>query len=293
MDEPAEIQVVTTPIQHWVYALPGAHLEGLRSAGAPSLQELATGPDDHHHGLAGDDPLAWRAWVLYGSPDHALQDLCGQDDDHAIAAWREQLLLAAKVKRRWRDRLVLINLDTHTVDGHQPSPLDVLHQHLPELEVQERLNRRSQAAHGSNQLATLAALALLQSDPALLQSYLDLENWADFPASMELRSRWRTSPSHQLLLGAMRSVARLESAASQNNVEIDSLVADGLRVQRECEWLQHNVEQLEAELEHYVAEHLSLSSITRRLEEQLLRARRLIQSFSRPAVGGPPSLELR
>lgn len=292
-DGRAEFQVVSSPIHHWVYALPGTHLHGLRSAGSPSLEALATMPDDHGYGLAGDDAASWRGWVLYGPPDQALQELCAQSDDHAIATWAEQLLLASRVKRRWRDRLVLINLEGQDGAGDQPSALEDLQQALPELELEERLKRRSNPAAGTNPITTLAALALLQSDAALLQAYLDLETWADVPAAPEQCSSWRIKPSHSLLLQALRSVHQLERTTAQNKAELEVLMAERQRVQRERACLQHTVEQLEAELEHYVAEHLSLNTITRRLEEQLLRARRWIQASQETAAVKPPAPQLR
>lgn len=283
---------MTSPIHHWIYALPGTHLGGLRSAGAPSLDALATMPDDHRYGLAGDEPGAWRAWVLYGSPDQALLELCGQQHD-TIAAWGEQLLLAAQLKRRWRDQLVLINLDGCPADQQQPSALALLQQEVPELELAERLKRRSRRTQRASDVTTLAALALMQSDPALLQAYLDLENWADLPGAPEHRASWRTKPSHSFILQALGCMTQLERSTEQTKTSIDELMSERRRSQQERALLQHTVEQLEAELEHYVAEHLSLNTITRRLEEQLLRARRLIQSSSDLVINRRMTAELQ
>lgn len=265
-------------MNHWIYALPGTHLQGLRSAGAPSLERLATQRRD----MDTQNPEDWRGWILYGSPDQALRELCSSRDERnnneAIQRWSQQMVLASQAKRDWRDRLMLIHLDPGASNSARSTALKQLQQALPELELQARLKRYSQPQSIADDLASLAALCLMQSDPSVLQAYLDLESWADQPSQQQRSGFWRSSPSHNLIMNALSQASRLESLANQSESLIAKLQADIRRSQVERKQLHHNLEQLESELEHYVAEHLSLNDITARLEEQLLRARRLIST---------------
>lgn len=266
----------------WIYTLPGTHLEGLRSAGAPALEELAALADDHRYGLLGEESSHWRCWILYGPPHQALSELCHPLDERyqtqALARWTQQLMLAAQVKRRWRQRVMLMNL-AGQVSGSEPSAaLTALERELPELELRARLERSSAGASLPDGLTQMAALCLMQSDPALLQAYLDLEHWADHPSTTEDQAFWRTPPSHTFILKALSTAGQWESSAAQGKAKIDELTRELQLLKDERKLTNQSIVQLEAELEHYVHEHINLNAITSQLEAQLLRARQFIQS---------------
>ncbi|MFM7547611.1 MAG: hypothetical protein ACKO8I_01805 [Cyanobacteriota bacterium] len=266
------------PTNHWIYALPGTHLGGLRSAGAPALDALASLTGDHRDPLADEESALWRGWILYGPPDQALAELCRVSDQQpqgeALATWRDQLTVAAQVKRRWRDQVTLVHLDDVNASGDPSFAMAYLKRELPELELEARLQRPA-GGQLPDELTRMAALSLMQGDPGLLQAYLDLENWADHPSPPGQRALWRTAPSHALILTALATASVRGQAVGRDQRRINELTADLRRLRDEQLLLHHTVQQLEAELEHYVSEHLALNAIASQVEDQLLRARRL------------------
>jgi hypothetical protein len=266
-------------MNHWIISLPGTHLQGLRSAGAPSLESLA----GQGFGNGGDlEPDDWRGWILYGPPDQALleQSLSGDQASRgqSLRRWSQQMVLATQAKRAWRHRLMLIHLYPGCAGVDPSAAVLELEQALPELELQARLRRQAHQCAIPSDLTTMAAICLLQADSALLQAYIDLEAWADQPSQDDTPSRWSTKPSHDLILNALSAGRILGSSADQAELSIARLTNDLRRCEQERSHFQHTLEQLESELEHYVAEHLDLNETTSRLESQLLRARRLIQA---------------
>lgn len=266
-------------MNHWIISLPGTHLHALRSAGAPSLESLA----GQGFGTGGDqEPDDWRGWILYGPPDQALleQSLIGEGANRAgsIRDWNQQMLLAAQAKRAWRHRLMLIHLNPGCGGADPSAAVLELEQALPELELQARLRRQSHRRGIPSDFTTMAAICLMQAEPALLQAYLDLEACADQPSQDESPNRWSSMPSPGLILKALSACRMLENSADQAQGSIARLTNELRRCEHERFHIQHTLEQLESELEHYVAEHLQLNETTSRLELQLLRARRLIQA---------------
>lgn len=263
-------------MNHWIVALPGTHLQGLRSAGAPTLEALASTDKTDL------DTDEWRGWILYGPPDQALLELSLLSDEHSrlesLQRWSQHMVLAAQAKREWRHRLTLIHIHPDCRSEAPSAGLLNLQQALPELELQVRLERQTRQHPVPVELTTMAARCLMQSDPALLQAYLDLEAWADEPSQAPLAKEWRTAPSHGLILQTLSAALQSEKTTDQAQKTVTKLTQTLRRGQQERSQLQHTLEQLESELEHYMAEHLALNATTRRLEEQLLRARQLIKS---------------
>jgi len=106
LSPPGSLSQASAQQAFWIYALPGSRLGLTRSAGAPSLASLLE---------ARDEPLAHRVWIFYGSPDDALLDLAGEACSQegacqCLSAWQEAMHRAVQAKRRWRERLQLINL---------------------------------------------------------------------------------------------------------------------------------------------------------------------------------------
>lgn len=306
------LQPAPIPAGRWIYALPGTHLGGLCSAGAPDLELLAAQePWEHagrgHEAVATEsagwgEQAGWRAWILYGTPDQALAELLAANPDeldrgeldrgeldqnaqgqlepgeghrgHAASLrhWRRQMELATQAKRRWREQLQLIHLGQDSL-----ATATELERELPELELGARQRRSATAGRVPAALLQLAAFSLLQADAELLKTYLDLEGWADQPSPPEQRQRWRSQPVPGLILSLLQEVGEQQQRLEAVECRMAALERQQRRDRAERQRLSRTIEQLEHELEHYVSEHLQLDGLVNRVEEQLLRARRLLE----------------
>lgn len=283
------LQPAPIPAGRWIYALPGTHLGGLCSAGAPDLELLAAHEPREQAG--------WRAWILYGTPDQALAELLAADpgeldqgeldqneqgqvepgEGHrghtaSLRHWRRQMELATQAKRRWREQLQLIHLGQDSL-----ATATELERELPELELGARQRRSATAGRVPAALLQLAASSLLQADAELLKTYLDLEGWADQPSPPEQRQSWRSQPVPGLILSLLQEVGEQQERLEAVECRMAALERQQRRDRAERQRLSRTIEQLEHELEHYVSEHLQLDSVVNRVEEQLLRARRLLE----------------
>ena len=253
----------------WLYGLPGSGLWGMRSAGAP---ELATLPK----AVSSDQP--WRAWIFYGPPDRALAELSASRPTGEAASllhWQQQMEQAVKAKRHGRQQVRLLNLARATPELEQQ-----LQRELPELELTVHRQRLAERSTLPEELLQVAARFLLQGHPGLLNAYLDLESWADHPSSGQERERWRQSLDPELMLQMLRHLEAEQGSARARERAMVELEQDRRAERDNGERLEREVEQLERELEFYVAEHLQLRPLVQRLEEQLLRARRCLEDQS-------------
>ena len=260
----------------WIYGLPGSGLWGMRSAGAPELAQLSAG-------VATDQP--WSAWIFYGPPDQALAELSTADVGAAegdLASWKQQMELAVRAKRHGRECLRLLNLGSTT-----SAVEDDLRRALPELELGVHRQRLADRIALPKALIEVTAHCLLQSHPGLLNAYLDLESWADHSGPSDERKRWRDPLDPELLLQVLRQL----QAEQGNTRERDQQLAQLERARRgeldSIERLERDVQQLEQELETYTAEHLQLAELVSGLEDQLQRARWLLEERA-VAQGGLP-----
>lgn len=260
----------------WVYGLPGSRLGLQRSAGAAPLELLARG---------GDAEAAPPAWIFYGPPDEALLELAEAADApdagrDALATWQEAMALAVQAKRRWRERLQLVNLGCPT-----PELATLLQRELPELEQDVR-RRRAGGVQPPEQVLRATTQALLQLSPALLNGYLDLESWADRHGREPDGSRWRQALDGGQLLRALRHWDEHHGALGERQSRLEELERQRRRDLEEREQLLAALQQLEHELDHYVGEHERLAALVGSVEEQLARARRLLEQGVTPP---PPS----
>lgn len=260
----------------WVYGLPGSRLGLQRSAGAAPLELLARG---------GDAEAAPPAWIFYGPPDEALLELVETADApeagrDALATWQEAMALAVQAKRRWRERLQLVNLGCPT-----PELATLLQRELPELEQDVR-RRRAGGVQPPEQVLRATTQALLQLSPALLNGYLDLESWADRHGREPDGSRWRQALDGGQLLRALRHWDEHHGALGERQLRLEELERQRRRDLEEREQLLAALQQLEHELDHYVGEHERLAALVGSVEEQLARARRLLEQGVTPP---PPS----
>ncbi len=267
----------TTARGFWIYGLPGSQL-GLRcSSGAPSLASLAQSLDIE---------MPQSVWIFYGPPDDALLELTAeleerrQDDDDALQAWQDAMALAVQAKRRWRERLQLVNLGRTT-----PELEHLLQRELPELEQDVRRRRRAGALRLPEQVLHATTQALLQLSPTLLNGYLDLESWADRHGREPDGTRWRQPLDGSQLLWALRHWDDHHGVLGERQSRLEELERQRRLDLEERQLLLATLQQLERELDHYVGEHERLSGLVERVEEQLERARQRLQR----AVALPPA----
>lgn len=255
----------------WIYSLPGSRLGLRRSAGALPLESLASD---------GGDPPSARVWIFYGPPDDALLELVdGQGGSGAsIFSWQAEMEWAAQAKRRWRHRIQLVNLGCSS-----PEMEERLQRELPELE--KDVQRRRQAFDFSVPDPVLQATtqAVLQLTPTLLNAYLNLESWADRYGREVDAARWRQAPAGEQLLQALRHWDEHQDAMGDRDGRLKKLEWCQRRDREERELLVAHLHQLERELDHYVDEHERLVLLERRVEDQLMRARALLESGRRAA----------
>lgn len=251
-----------------MYSLPGSRLGLRRSAGALTLESLASG---------GGDPPSARVWIFYGPPDEALLELADEQggSDVSISSWQGEMEWAAQAKRRWRDRIQLVNLGCST-----PEMEERLQRDLPELEKDVQRRRQAFAFSVPNPVLQATTQAVLQLTPTLLNAYLNLESWADRYGRETDAARWRQAPAGDQLLQALRHWDEHHDAIGDREGKLRELEWCQRRDREEREQLVAHLHQLERELDHYVDEHERLHSLARNVEEQLKRARRLLE-------GGP------
>ena len=261
----------------WIYGLPGSRLGLRHSAGAAPLAELARGADAE---------TAPSVWIFYGPPDEALLELAEAaqapgSGREALAAWQEAMALAVQAKRRWRERLQLVNLGRST-----PELEALLQRELPELEQDVR-RRRTGGVQPPEQVLHATTQALLQLSPALLNGYLDLESWADRHGRDPDGARWRQALDGGQLLHALRHWDDHHGALGARQSRLEELERQRRRDLEEREQLLATLQQLELELDHYVGEHERLAALVGHVEEQLGRARRLLEQGEAPTPPGP------
>ncbi len=264
----------------WMYGLPGSRLGLQRSAGAAPLEALARGVDAD---------AAPRAWIFYGPPDEALLELAEAADApeacrDALASWQGAMALAVQAKRRWRERLQLVNLGRST-----PELQALLQRELPELEQDVRRRRSAATVQLPEQVLHATTQALLQLSPALLNGYLDLESWADRHGREPDGPRWREALDGSQLLRALRHWDDHHGALDERDSRLETLERQCRLDREERDQLLATLQQLEHELDHYVGEHERLSALVGGVEEQLGRARRLLEQGLPPppaAMGG-------
>jgi hypothetical protein len=258
----------------WIYGLPGSRLGLQRSAGAPSLLSLARS--------SGEEAAPRAAWVFYGPPDEALQELAdggggdgGRTGEAAgsLAAWQEAMECAVQAKRRWRERLQLVNLGRSS-----PQLEQVLRRELPELEQDVRRRRTSSGRSLPAAVLRATTQALLQLTPALLNAYLDLESWADRYGREADAPRWRQAPDGAQLLQALRQWDEHHGALGNRDLRLEELEWQQRRDREERDQLLAELHQLERELDHYVEEHERLVDLVGVVESQLRRARHLLEN---------------
>ena len=258
----------------WIYGLPGSRLGLRRSAGAPSLLALARS--------SSEDAAPRAAWVFYGPPDEALQELAeggaGQfeaeaDAGGSLASWQEAMEFAVQAKRRWRERLQLVNLGRST-----PQLEQALRRELPELEQDVRRRRASSGLSLPAPVLRASTQALLQLTPSLLNAYLDLESWADRFGREADAPRWRQAPDGAQLLEALRHWDAHHGALGDRDSRLEELEWQQRRIREERDLLVAQLHQLERELDHYVEEHERLIGLVGGIEAQLSRARRFLEN---------------
>ena len=251
----------------WLYGLPGSGLGLRRSAGAPPLEELVTG-----RGCG----AVWQAWIFYGPPDAALAELAGGNDnttaeEELLDQWQREMGLAVTLKRQDRERLQLVNLGLSN-----PELEALLRRELPELELEARRRRSAGLGALPAEILTLSTRALLQSRPELLNSYLDLEGWADRYGRESDVSQWRQALDPVLLLRSLRHWDDHSDALGIRDEQLQRLVIDLNRDREERDLLVRQVQQLEKELDHWVGEHEQLEALTAKVIKAMDRAQRLL-----------------
>jgi hypothetical protein len=126
------------------------------------------------------------------------------------------------------------------------------------------------------EVLTLSTRALLQSRPALLNGYLDLEGWADRHGREADGSQWRQALDPVLLLRSLRHWDDHSDALGARDERLERLVTDLARDREERDLLVRQVQQLELELDHWVGEHEQLEALTAKVIKAMDRAQRLL-----------------
>lgn len=232
-----------------------------------------------------------RIWIFYGSLARGLAELVarlpeGEEGarvaamDAALGGWQADLARAAALKRRWRERIRLLNLCRGGEELEQ-----LLAQELPELAYR----KRPQGSGGEGQLE-LVMRGLLQWQPGLLNAWLDAEHWADgFGAAGRAGAAgpgggaadWRQPMPLPHLLQLLLQL-QAEGGGGQERLEARCSALEQALQRERChgELLQRHLEQMERELDHYVASYERAVDLSLRLPELLQRARRLLPAES-------------
>lgn len=189
----------------WLYGLPGSGLMYSQAAGAPSLQELAC----QEPAAVGEST---RIWICYGELADGLADVVMRSDDPqeleaALDQWQTDLTRSAALKRRWRERIQLINI---CGDGAA-----LLASELPELATGQR--RGILASGVSSGAMELATRALLEARPSLLKAWLDAQQWADASGHAE-GVDWRRPMPLARILSALEGQG-LKASAGHRQLE--------------------------------------------------------------------------
>jgi hypothetical protein len=256
----------------WIYGLPGSRLGLRRSAGALSLESLASGE--------GYAPVA-RVWIFYGPPDEAVLELADEQGGSvgSLTSWQSEMEWAAQAKRCWRHRLQLVNLGCST-----PEQENWLSRELPELEQDVQRRRRADGLSLPDPVLQATTQAVLQLTPSLFNAYLNLESWADRHGREPDASRWRQAPAGTQLLEALQHWDEHQDAMGDRDGRLQELEWCQRREREERDGLLAQLHQLERELDHYVDEHERLVSVARSVDVQMTRARRLLESCRRAKV---------
>jgi hypothetical protein len=284
------------PSALWLYGLPGSGLGFTASAGAPGLEQLEAGAGvGAGSGGAGEGSPGGeggpRIWIFYGSLARGLAELVarlpeGEEGgrvaamEAALGAWQADLARAAALKRRWRERIRLVNLCRGGEELEQ-----LLARELPELAY-----RRRGPEGLADGLVELAMRGLLQWQPGLLNAWLDAEHWADgfgggAPAGAPAgagreggAADWRQPMPLPRLLQLLLQAEGGGGLGKEGLEERCSALEQELqRERRHGELLQRHLEQMERELDHYAGSYERTVELSQRLPELLQRARRLIQ----------------
>lgn len=273
------------PSALWLYGLPGSGLGFTASAGSPGLEDLETGAGGTGEGSPGGEGGP-RIWIFYGSLARGLAELVARlpvDQEGArvaaleagLGAWQADLALAAGLKRRWRERIRLVNL---CCGGEELEQL--LARELPELAY-----RRRPQGSGGEGLLELVMRSLLQGQPGLLHAWLDAEHWADgFSGTAQAAAgreggaaNWRQPMPLPRLLQLLQQA---EGGGGQGQERLEqrcSALEQALeRERRHGELLERHLEQMERELDHYTGAYERAVGLSQRLPELLQRARRLL-----------------
>ena len=271
------------PSALWLYGLPGSGLGFTASAGALGLELLESGAGGSGDGAPGGEHGP-RIWIFYGSLARGLAELVarlpeGEEGarvaamEAALGGWQADLARAAGLKRRWRERIRLLNLCRGGEELEQ-----LLARELPELAY-----RRRPQGSGGEGLLELAMRGLLQWQPALLNAWLDAEHWADgFGATGRAvpggeAADWRQPMPLPRLLQLLLQL-QAEGGGGQQRLEERCSVLEQALERERChgELLERHRQQIERELDHYVGSYERAVDLSLRLPELLDRARRLL-----------------
>lgn len=258
----------------WLYGLPGSGLMYSQAAGAPSLQELAC----QEPAAVGEST---RIWICYGELADGLADVVMRTDDPqeleaALDQWQTDLSRSAALKRRWRERIQLINI---CGDGAA-----LLAAELPELATGQR--RGILASGVSSGAMELATRALLEARPSLLKAWLDAQQWADASGHAE-GVDWRRPMPLARILSALEGQGLKASAGHRQLEERCEQLERSLDLEKEhVGVLQGYLLQMERELDHFLANHERTATLAEQLPQLLERARRLIEVSNSAAPGG-------
>jgi len=276
----------------WLYGLPGSGVEVQQAAGAPSLAELEQGRVEPAGSKA-------RIWICYGSLTQGLAELVSRFErppqpaqlEAELERWQADFSRAAVLKRRWRDQVRLVNL---CKGGSAPLAREL----PPELlggrrqsgaAVEGELGGGKRA--GSAALRELAMRALLECRPGLLNAWLDAEHWADrfdeaaaegLLAPQDQPDWRRPMPTERLALvlwpgDSTGEGSRLE--LEQRCLELERQMARQLD---HSAMLKRYSEQMERELDHYMAKQERAVALANRLPRLLQRAREQLEKASYP-----------
>jgi hypothetical protein len=246
----------------WLYGLPGSGVPYTQAAGAPPLAELerlAEGPGA-------------RVCICFGPLLKGLEELMErlplappvEELEAALERWQMDLGLAASLKRRWREKVWLLNL---AQEG--PALETLLAREVPEL-----AGRQLGGAMPADSSLELALRTLLQRQTKLLNAWLDAEHWADVAGGQEVDwrqpmdlGRWR-----EALWPGERGEGRVVSEERCAELERELL-----REKEHGAMLQRYLVAMERELDHYAASHERAVALARELPQLLGRARRAVE----------------